>query len=45
MHRQAFQNQPGQIQPATDWSRLKERLVYFPGAVVLTYGLWLSLTA
>ena len=28
--------------PGDRW-RLKERLVYLPGAVILTYGLWLSL--
>ena len=49
MRRQVYKNQFGQVLPgqnrwATDWSRLKERIVYLPGAVVLIYGLWLSLT-
>jgi hypothetical protein len=39
MERQSYQNQSG-----IGWSSLKERLVYLPGAVVLVYGLWLSLT-
>ena len=28
-----------------DWSRVKERLVYLPGGLILLYGFWLSLTA
>lgn len=31
--------------PGIDWSRLKDRLVYLPGGLILIYGLWLSLTA
>jgi len=27
------------------WLRLRERLVYIPGGLVLLYGFWLSLTA
>ena len=27
------------------WNRLAERLVYLPGALVLIYGFWLSLSA
>ena len=27
------------------WLRFSHRLVYLPGAVVLIYGFWLSLTA
>ena len=27
------------------WNRFLERLVYLPGALVLAYGFWLSLTA
>jgi len=27
------------------WSRIRERLVYLPGGLVLLYGFWLSLTA
>ena len=28
-----------------DWSRFRDRLVYLPGAVILTYGSWLALAA
>jgi len=27
-----------------DWSALKDRLVYLPGAAIMAYGLWLTLT-
>ena len=27
------------------WFRVRQALVYFPGALVLIYGFWLSLTA
>lgn len=27
------------------WNRIKERLIYLPGAVVLVYGFWLSFNA
>ena len=27
------------------WYRFRQRLVYLPGALVLAYGFWLSLTA
>lgn len=27
------------------WNRFRDRLVYIPGALVLAYGIWLSLTA
>ena len=27
-----------------DWTRLKQQMIYLPGAVILVYGLWLSLT-
>jgi hypothetical protein len=27
-----------------DWSRLKDRLVYLPGAAILAYGFWLALS-
>jgi hypothetical protein len=27
------------------WSRVMHRLVYLPGAMLLIYGCWLSLTA
>ncbi len=27
------------------WFRVRDRLVYIPGALVLVYGLWLSLSA
>ncbi len=27
------------------WVRLRQRLIYLPGAVVLLYGFWLSLSA
>ncbi len=26
------------------WFRARDRLVYIPGALVLAYGIWLSLT-
>jgi hypothetical protein len=28
-----------------DWSRLLDRLVYLPGAAIMAYGIWLTLTA
>ncbi len=31
-------------QTSRDWPRLKERLIYLPGGVILAYGFWLSLT-
>ena len=40
MERQNYQNQF-----STDWSRLKDRLLYLPGALILGYGFWLTLTA
>ena len=30
--------------PMTDWMALKQWLVYVPGAVIMLYGFWLSLT-
>ena len=27
-----------------DWAQLKDRLVYLPGAVILVYGMWLTLS-
>lgn len=29
---------------ASIWLRFRQRLVYLPGALVLLYGFWLSLT-
>ena len=26
------------------WARVRQRLVYLPGAMVLAYGFWLTLT-
>ena len=34
-----------QQQNGIDWQRLRERLIYLPGAVILAYGFWLTLTA
>lgn len=31
-------------QSSFDWSRLRERLIYLPGGLILLYGLWLTLT-
>ena len=31
-------------QSSIDWSRVRERLVYLPGGLILLYGFWLSLT-
>ena len=28
----------------TTWSMLKQRIIYLPGAVIILYGFWLSLT-
>jgi len=28
----------------TGWSKLKQRIIYLPGAVIILYGFWLSLT-
>jgi len=28
----------------TIWSKLTNRLVYLPGAAIILYGLWLSMT-
>jgi hypothetical protein len=39
MHRRNYQNHSG-----IDWSAITGRLVYLPGAVILVYGVWLSLT-
>ena len=27
-----------------DWSRLRQHMIYLPGAVILIYGFWLSLS-
>ena len=27
-----------------DWSRVSTQIVYLPGAIILLYGLWLTLT-
>lgn len=27
-----------------NWGRIREQLVYLPGAVVIAYGFWLSLS-
>lgn len=40
MERSNYQNPTG-----IGWSQLMGRLVYLPGGVILTYGLWLALTA
>ena len=39
MHRRDYQNQ-------TDgyWRKISARLVYLPGALILAYGAWLTLT-
>lgn len=29
---------------SSGWSRLINRLIYLPGAVIILYGLWLSVT-
>lgn len=39
MARRNYQNHSG-----IEWLHLKQRLVYLPGAVILAYGFWLSLT-
>lgn len=28
----------------TIWSMLKQRIIYLPGAAIILYGFWLSLT-
>ena len=28
-----------------DWTRLMQQIIYLPGALVLLYGFWLSLSA
>jgi hypothetical protein len=33
-----------QKQFSSGWSRLINRLIYLPGAAILIYGLWLSVT-
>jgi len=30
---------------ATGWTRLSERMIYLPGAVIILYGIWLLLTS
>jgi len=40
-----MQRQSHQIQFNVDWLVLKDRLVYLPGALILGYGFWLTLTA
>ena len=30
-------------QSSIDWSRVKGRLVYLPGGLIMLYGLWLSI--
>ena len=44
MEKQFYQAQPEANQTGIDWSRIRERLVYVPGAIVLAYGFWLSVT-
>jgi len=45
MQSRVYQNHSGNQRIGVNWPRLQERLVYLPGAMVLIYGLWLSLTA
>ena len=40
-----MERQNYQIHFSIDWSRFMSRLVYFPGAAILAYGFWLTLTA
>ena len=40
MQQQSYKNQL-----RIDWSRFRDRLVYLPGAAILTYGFWLTLAA
>ena len=40
-----MERQNYQILFSIDWRRLKNRLVYVPGAAILAYGFWLTLTA
>jgi hypothetical protein len=39
MERQSYQ-----IHFSIDWPRLKNSLVYVPGAAILAYGFWLTFT-
>jgi len=39
-----MERQNYRLHSAIDWSRLRRRLIYLPGAIILAYGLWLSLT-
>ena len=41
MHKLDFHLRRG----VSGWTRIRERLIYLPGAVVLIYGFWLSLSA
>jgi hypothetical protein len=40
-----MERQNYQFHFSIDWSRLTNRLIYLPGAVILSYGFWLTLTA
>jgi hypothetical protein len=40
-----MERQNYQFHFSIDWSRLTNRLVYLPGAAILAYGFWLTLTA
>jgi len=37
-----YRDQPKTI--TTGWTKLSERMIYLPGAVIILYGIWLLLS-